>query len=769
MNYNLTDQARESLIAWAVQALARWVGEDASSLVEGLKANTSDFLTPFGRLLNSGWSPEGYPEGRLLFTPSLVKPADGDELQPVSLPRRPLALERSTILHEGEDDRNLWHNFATEFRALQSVSLKEPFEGFTYLFHKYAWAAPCTYGEIGVSLYEEFKALAAVVHASGGGEQPAEKFLLVGGDTSGIQDFLYTITHKAAAKGLRGRSFFLQLLSDATVRAILRELDLPWTNVVYVAGGNFLILAPASQEVEERLECFVSAFNHTLLKVARSELNLVLGWAPIAAAAVGDPAAWREGVRQVKEKQAQAKTRPFADVARKNWGAVFGPTDEGGKQYCAICHCGLREGEGKVLEREEGREILACDLCYSFGDLAEKIRYDDLWMIVEPCDAKAVKGRAWSDALVRLSGFRYWFAHGKPQVTDEVTVYAVNQLDFLAPEVNAHGFRLLANVTPRMTQKDIKWAEGEGLSFARPPEVGDVRDFDMLAQDARGVKWVGVLRMDVDDLGAVFTQWGPKRALAGTSALSSSMELFFGGWLNEAVKDECGNSAYVIYAGGDDLFIVGAWDGIVALAERIRNDFHQYTGGNPHLTISAGISLMERAKFPLYLAAEQAHQALDGRAKAGRWELLWESGRILEREARKNAICFLDTVVGWERWPKVKEIQKELVRLCSDGVPRALIQTVRNIHAQYERGRREYEKELRKRGRRSEELREYPFFHGRWMWLAAYQLSRMAEQHRWVAERLKTLQRQIVQPEIAPYSGLAARWAEYLMRGREEQ
>ncbi len=60
------------------------------------------------------------------------------------------------------------------------------------------------------------------MHASGCGPEPAPTFSLVGGDIPGIQRTIYTITSKGAAKGLRGRSAFIQLLGDAVVRRVLQ-------------------------------------------------------------------------------------------------------------------------------------------------------------------------------------------------------------------------------------------------------------------------------------------------------------------------------------------------------------------------------------------------------------------------------------------------------------------------------------------------------------------------------------------------------------------
>lgn len=777
---NAPEMARGNpeLIAYAVHALGDWAGQ--SQAARGLVPDPTGRLDlgRYRQLLAGGTAKQEGAEAFISLL-SQVAPA-GEKHEGVTLAACPLALDIEVLSGRVRPDPGLWDRFAAEFERLPREDEAAFFEAFTHLFRKYAWAVPSTYGETGVSLYEEFKALAALVHASRIAPQPAEEFLLIGGDTAGIQEFLYTISSKAAAKGLRGRSVFLQLLSDATVRAILRELDLPWTSVVYVAGGNFLALAPGGAAVEQQLEQFARIFNETLLTIGRGDLNLALGWAPIPTTAVAEPERWREGIARVKERQAQAKRQRFSEIAREKWELVFAPVDEGGERFCAVCHHGLDENEGKLLEWEEGEEALICELCDSFRELAEEIRHDQLWMVVELMDAEVAQGRGWSDALTRLTNLRYRFTNQKPAAPQGSVIYAINTLNFLDSGVGAHGFRLMANVTPKMTDEDVIHARQEAmrgrLAYSGEPRVGAVRDFDMLARDAEGAKWIGVLRMDVDNLGAVFTRWGPERALAGTSALSQAMELFFGGWLNKAVRQECVNSAFVIYAGGDDLFIVGAWDQMIKLAERIRNDFNQYTGCNPHLTISAGISLMERAKYPLYLAAEEARQALDEEAKMPRWDLTYKNNHITQPQAKKNAISFLGTTVGWERWPRVRELQEELVRLCRDEnlrrdekAPRALIQTVRAIHAQYDRGRRDYEAEQRRRGKRSEEIRAYPLFHGRWMYLAAYQLARMGRQHRGVHERLQQLRQEILEPELAPYTGLAARWAEYRLRAQGER
>ncbi|MBM4425645.1 MAG: hypothetical protein FJ031_00255 [Chloroflexi bacterium] len=47
--------------------------------------------------------------------------------------------------------------------------------------------------------------------------------LLIGDDISGIQKFIYTITSKKAAQTLRGRSFYLQLLTEVVMGFVLAD------------------------------------------------------------------------------------------------------------------------------------------------------------------------------------------------------------------------------------------------------------------------------------------------------------------------------------------------------------------------------------------------------------------------------------------------------------------------------------------------------------------------------------------------------------------
>ena len=69
-----------------------------------------------------------------------------------------------------------------------------------------------------------------------------------------------------------------------------------------------------------------------------------------------------------------------------------------------------------------------------------------------------------------------------------------------------------------------------------------------------------------------------------TAELSQALERFFAGWLDRicARIDKGEDLFYVLFAGGDDLFVVGPWTHMPELAQAIRDDFAATPAGTRH-------------------------------------------------------------------------------------------------------------------------------------------------------------------------------------------
>jgi CRISPR-associated protein Csm1 len=71
------------------------------------------------------------------------------------------------------------------------------------------------------------------------------KWRLVCGDFSGIQDFIYNIVSAGAARGLRGRSFYIQLLVRWGVGISVTPVGVVSNCTrIYSSGGKFYLLLP---------------------------------------------------------------------------------------------------------------------------------------------------------------------------------------------------------------------------------------------------------------------------------------------------------------------------------------------------------------------------------------------------------------------------------------------------------------------------------------------------------------------------------------------
>lgn len=253
--------------------------------------------------------------------------------------------------------------------------------------------------------------------------------------------------------------------------------------------------------------------------------------------------------------------------------------------------------------------------------------------------------------------------------------------------------------------------------------------FKTLEEYAEG-SYLGVLRMDVDGLGVRFVKGF--NSFDEYSSFSNKLSAFFDTKLKIILKNYQ-NHLNIVYAGGDDLFVVGRWDKVIEFAAEIHDKFDEHMAGES-ITISGGMAIVS-AKFPIAKSAEISGEAED---KAKQY-----------RGGQKNAFSFLGECVGWgQEFNSVKGMKDELVRqVCDNGVSRGLLhQLMRYAEMAAEGKDLSYKwhetyylsRMISRCGRNDQEKKKYLTE------LRAAGLSRKKEEYRLLA--------------------LAARWAELLLR-----
>lgn len=663
----------------------------------------------------------------------------------------------------------LWRAFVGQVGKLPDDSLAVYVEGFLDLLQRYAWCVPSAYYRSvpDISLYDHARTTAALAACFAAeardmswcqarldefwNDRPGEAVaLIVAGDISGVQKFLYSISSEGAAKALRGRSVYLQLITEVVAQYLLNQLDLPLTNLLYAGGGNFYLIVPT--QVEKSLPGLQAEVTRKLWEAHEGNLRLALAWTPVQAREfkIGTFAGVWE---RVHDRLHRVKERPLAELRAdeilQNVGTGYGKG--GNVDTCPICG-----------REDPGVGDNGCKLCQSFTDLGQAVAHaTHLVMAVGTPVKERKRIDRWHQGLEQF-GVNIWLVDaskpadaagrlpGGPNEAEWIRVFPMTRdmnhekvieaarAKLRAPVVTM--FRPFARLTPLKSDKNTE----------------SIKTFNELAKDSEGIKRWGVLRMDVDNLGDLFRK-GFQRdghdalTLSRVAALSFSLRLFFEGYLPTIgqTKPEWANRLYLQYAGGDDLFVVGAWDALPEFAAEIRKEFGEYACDNPYLTLSGGISLHPE-KFPLYRAAEEAHDA-EQQAK-----------RLMRGPGgkEKDALCFLDVPMDWGEFALVQSLTEELTGWVNNGeAPKALLQNLLTLHNEWHEGR---EKAIR--GKR---IKQYQFYFGPWVWHAVYQLGRTAvatkapDVRKEIEDWLKNM---LTDQSLIVRLGLAARWAELLTR-----
>jgi len=650
--------------------------------------------------------------------------------------------------------KNLWEGFVDEFKRLPRQTPQSFTTSLIYLLEKYTWCIPSSTIDLpDISLFDHSKTTAAIAaclynyHSKNKTlieqsikDRNGKKYLLVCGDLSGIQKFIYKISSKGAAKGLKGRSFYLQLLLETMAKHILRKTEYPLTNLLYSGGGKCYLLVDSA--CEGILKDTSKEINQFLMEKFKGEIYFALGWSCfngsdfIISQEDNFPQIWKDAA----EASNQRKRQKFSELDYKD---VFNVVGEGAdKAICDIC-----KNEGELKPFRDESEIMICSDCRVYDDIGTNLARANY--ILEIYNEQV--GHKEKGVDFKFADTKYYFLKDMIDlsrvVSSEMILYAINDTEgFLNPKESnediAYGFKFI------------------GGNFAPQDENGNILTFDGLAEESSGgLKRLGVLRMDVDNLGLIFIKGLKEKAsISRITELSRRLAIFFGGFLNK-IAERYKGKVYIIYSGGDDLFIVGAWDVMPEIARDISREFKRFACQNPDFSLSGGISLIPK-KYPIYKGAELAGEAE-------------EDAKGYKRDQKeKDAMCFLDTVVGWNEFEIVCAIKNMLIGCIGRGLNKGIIDRLRWIYLLYLKNKNETLRESKKRGMSIDAIKER-IKHNQWLWRMVYSLTKYSKDNKLFEEEVKELICAIQgkefngvksEREIIDFLNLPTRWAEFLLR-----
>ncbi len=468
-----------------------------------------------------------------------------------------------------------------------------------------------------ISLFDHSRITAALSVCLEEGDEGKE-CLLIKGDISGIQSYIYGGIRDMTgiAKRLRGRSFTIQMLTDAISILLLEQLNLFDANLIYNGGGHFLILAPNNKSKKDLLTKLEIKVNESLLYEYTGRLALVL-------------------------EKLECNSQEFI----QNFKAVYKNLDNNLNNKKKIKNKNilpeLFNNPLKANEFKEKEEEIE-ELEINVGAILPKIEY----IVIINNRIDIPKDNNFEIIPFNIIGYFVYLCRDIKSVekilastNDTTRVISVNQLNFLNHHDrlvfrnNIRSFRLLGNNIPR-------------------DENGQPLSFEELAQIySKNYPLLGIMRMDVDNLGAIFSfglteqnEFEKKYTPSRVANLSRELNWFFTGYINKLAEEY---NIYIAYSGGDDLFVVGNWYKLIKFANQLKKDFDTFVCENQNLTASAGI-IFTKPNFPIsqsaLLAGEQEKLAKDTIPRL-----------------EKNKIGVLDIQLTWEELDEFIKYADELI------------------------------------------------------------------------------------------------------------
>ena len=544
------------------------------------------------------------------------------------------------------DYEHLWVKFVNEFKTLPKMD----FESVLAVLKKYTSTIPSAVyvSQSDISLYDHLKTTAAIANCrylfSKENEltkkDSQEVYRIINGDISGIQKFIYKVSspdeaQSGMSKRLRGRSLYLTLLSEAIASKIILDLNLDSSNILFCGGGRFTIIAPNTEKTDDVLKEIDFNVNDYFIKHFNAELYLALVSVTVSGDELGN---FGKILSDLNALLNENKKHKFINHLTD----LFEVKDDANYDLCPVC--------GNPSKKDK-----FCSDCNEHEKLGGTVANANY--LIRYASDKKIEKSLYFDNL----NIGFIFKRSNKEVIDVVNNN--EEINFIIYKLNDTNFlKLAGEITNENVSFDFKM-----LGNSIPNIKGKPLYFNHLAESSKGASKLGILKMDVDNLGKIFSQGfnqlgedNQGASISRISSLSFYMDLFFSGMINQIVSkfkiytdtlghddlfykgqnitfengeseviykpkgelpdefDNLGTSTiHINYSGGDDLLVVGPYDDIIEFAQDFRNEFKKWTACNNSINISGGIVLINQ-KFPIGKAAIMADTELEKSKDCGR-------------------------------------------------------------------------------------------------------------------------------------------------------
>lgn len=458
---------------------------------------------------------------------------------------------------------------------------------------------------------------------------------LIRGDVSGIQDFIFNIQSKGAAKSLKARSFAVIAMAKAGVELVRQTFGPQNVLEFYEGGGNFYLFVHA--ETEQQVSQLRQKINEAL---ATDEIYLCLSWVERTDFKGDFVEAWKV-INEICAPE--DKLAPFKSLL-----SAFDAFDR------------HKHGEWKSLT---DKLINASSFQWHAGNQKLTVEADG----------------------VSVFGQKLQFSNHGERLQNSL----LNEMPKWAL-----GIRQKYRSAIERVEEAMKSREDES---DYKPRDGHIIPFEFLAAFAwqrTGSEKLGILKMDADNLSRTFSNLTTQKEI---EELSKGLKAFFEnkvyqllttqkfvskirrGDVDEAQEDIFRHNIYPVFAGGDDCFFIGAWDAIYEFSLLLNAEFKSFLKAHKlpqQITLSAGL-LVVHDKFPVVRFAELAEEAI----RSAKHQV-----RKGEFEPQKNKITVFDATLTWQEFERARFLARQLEFLIKDKKrPKSILDRLKNVASGYDR------------------------------------------------------------------------------------
>jgi CRISPR-associated protein Csm1 len=200
---------------------------------------------------------------------------------------------------KGKSYYQLWKDFENDIKKInQNFPEDVRIDALEYLLKKYTIFIPHTNFPIleNISLYEHLKTTSIFASAitsmneknrnkiisyykNGENTLNEKVFLLIAGDFFGIQNFIFNdVQTKFAAKILRAKSAFIQILVKVLAFYICEKLEISKYSIISTHAGKFEILVPNEEKIIKKLKEIQNDFNEYFIENFFGETGVGITW-----------------------------------------------------------------------------------------------------------------------------------------------------------------------------------------------------------------------------------------------------------------------------------------------------------------------------------------------------------------------------------------------------------------------------------------------------------------------------------------------------------